>query len=62
LWDGVKRGIKIPLEKRTKLALDNDWNSQYIGVIELGSPPQSLRAIFDTGSSNTWAFTKPAFD
>ncbi|ETM38892.1 hypothetical protein L914_14915 [Phytophthora nicotianae] len=38
--------VRIPLETNDQL--------RFTGVVHLGSPPRSVRVVFDTGSSDTW--------
>ena len=46
----------------TKLKLKNFSNSQYVGRVGVGSPPQYLDVIFDTGSANFWVNSKLCHD
>jgi hypothetical protein len=32
----------------------NDKDMAYMADIYIGNPPQKVRGLFDTGSSNTW--------
>ena len=42
------------------MPMKNDGNMAYMATVYLGTPPQKLRAIFDTGSSNTWVVNRKA--
>lgn len=38
----------------------NSDDMAYMADIYVGSPPQKIRALFDTGSANTWILNKKA--
>jgi len=42
------------IESEDSIIIKNFMNSQYYGVVEIGSPPKEYRVIYDTGSANLW--------
>lgn len=36
--------------------MENYMNTQYIGSISVGSPPEHYDVVFDTGSANVWLY------
>jgi hypothetical protein len=45
---------------RATIDLINNYNTMYIGTMHVGTPPQEIRVMFDTGSANTWVVSKYA--
>jgi hypothetical protein len=44
------------------MKLENNSNFNYVATLSVGTPPQEVRAIMDTGSANTWIISKEAAD
>ncbi|XP_030369456.1 aspartic proteinase oryzasin-1-like [Scaptodrosophila lebanonensis] len=67
---GISRVLRIPLQVQQRqssfesflssnsstqtLLLNNRENLEYYGSVGMGTPPQTFKVLFDTGSANTW--------
>jgi cathepsin D len=47
---------------RSKLAMTNYYNTEYVGSVGIGTPPQYFDVILDTGSANFWINSKLCYD
>jgi phytepsin len=44
-------------QESVDVQLKNYYNYNYVGTLYVGNPPQKVRAIFDSGSTNQWVLT-----
>ena len=50
--------VQLQSEASLTVALKNFANTQFVGSVGVGNPPQFLDVIFDTGSANFWVNSK----
>lgn len=53
---------KISPSDQVILPLQQLQDSQYVGTIKIGNPPQIIKPIFDTGSTNIWVVSTKCED
>ncbi|EAA20561.1 pepsinogen A-related [Plasmodium yoelii yoelii] len=50
------------IDNKVILPLQQLQDSQYVGSIQIGNPPQTIKPIFDTGSTNIWVVSTKCRD
>lgn len=44
-------------QDEVEVNLNNFFNYNYVGTIQVGNPPQIFNTIFDSGSTNFWTLS-----
>jgi len=44
------------------LNTENTWNYAYTSKLHIGTPPQTIDCLFDTGSANAWILSRESID
>lgn len=56
--EGEEYFVQTTTELKSMLVMTNYANTEYVGTVGIGTPPQWLDVILDTGSANFWVNSK----
>eukprot|EP01065_Artemidia_motanka_P049647 TRINITY_DN8290_c0_g1_i2.p2 TRINITY_DN8290_c0_g1~~TRINITY_DN8290_c0_g1_i2.p2 ORF type:complete len:391 (+),score=137.90 TRINITY_DN8290_c0_g1_i2:66-1238(+) len=59
-----RSGVRVGLDQAgapSSIVINDYQDAQYYGEVSVGTPPQTMEVIYDTGSSNLWVPNKKPF-